>query len=88
MARKNQFATPPPQPTLEQRHAQLTRRADLALDTFTRAATELEVAADELDVIAAEAQAIAEAHEAQYVAADNDAAAARAKAAKIRSLFA
>lgn len=74
-------------PTLEDRHDQLSRRAEAALGIFHHAATELEIAADELDKIAAEAQAIVERHQAVQEAADDEAETNRRNAAKIRNLF-
>ena len=74
-------------PTLDEQLAQADRDAELAIDGFLRAATKLEIAAERADAVAAESQRLADEHAKRAEAADESAAANRARAARIRGLL-
>jgi len=76
-----------PAPTLDERHGQATRKAEVAIDLFSRAAQNLEEAADYLDAICVESQELSDAHGQRAVAAAQEADSSRERAEKIRNLL-
>lgn len=78
---------PKPEPTLDERHGDATRKAEVAVGLFYRAAQNLEEAADYLDSISVESQELAEAHGQRAEAASEEADRSRARAEKIRNLL-